>query len=139
VSSAKATTNTKAYTATGSTITIDKSKLEAGTHKYRLKAGDKTSKVERLNVKGTTLTTYPNPAGPGEQATVEFVTEQATDVTVSLYNTLGQRVRVLHRGTVDAGESIRTPIDAQSLSSGVYFVRMRGDGVRATTRMTIVK
>jgi hypothetical protein len=139
VSSAKATTNSKAYTATGSTITIDKSKLEAGTHKYRLKAGDKTSKVERLNVKGTTLTTYPNPAGPGEQATVEFVTEQATDVTVSLYNTLGQRIRVLHRGTVDAGESIRTPIDAQSLSSGVYFVRMRGDGVRATTRMTIVK
>ena len=132
-----------AYTRDGNTITINKGALEPGTHEYRLKAsakssGDKTSKVVRLNVKGEELTTYPNPASQG-QATVEFVVEEPSDVTVSLYNTLGQKVRTLHRGTVKAGETMRETIDVQSLASGVYFVRMRGDGVMSTTRMTIVK
>jgi hypothetical protein len=132
-----------AYTREGNTITINKGALEPGTHEYRLKAsakssGDKTSKVVRLNVLGEELTTYPNPASQG-QATVEFVVEEPSDVTVSLYNTLGQKVRTLHRGEVQAGETVRETIAVQSLASGVYFVRMRGDGVMTTTRMTVVK
>ncbi|PSQ96270.1 MAG: hypothetical protein BRD55_07410 [Bacteroidetes bacterium SW_9_63_38] len=144
-------TNADAYTIEDRTITIDKGTLKPGTHKYRLTAtkeasGTKaetvtsdTSDVATLNVEGETLITYPNPLKSGEQATVEFVVEEPLDVTVSLYNTLGQRVRTLHRGTVKAGETTRKTLDAQSLASGVYFVRMRGDGIRATTRMTIVK
>jgi hypothetical protein len=141
--------NHDAYTldANTNTITINKGELNPGTHKYRLqigktggaeKTGTKTSDVATLNVAGEELTTYPNPASQG-QATVEFVVEKQSDVTVSLYNTLGQKVRTLHRGEANAGETMREMIDVQSLASGVYFVRMRGDGVMATTRMTIVK
>jgi hypothetical protein len=130
-----------AYTADGTTITIDKSKLKPGNHTYRLKSdktGSKSSNEVSFEVEGTLLTTYPNPVSQG-QATVEFVAGESADVTVTLYNTLGQRVRTLHRGPVDAGDTETADVNAQSLASGVYFVRMRGDGVMATTRMTIVK
>jgi hypothetical protein len=129
-----------AYAVNGDKITIDKTELEAGTHRYRLDSSTKSSDdgAVEINVERTTLTTYPNPLSQG-QATVEFVTNQDANVTVTLYNTLGQKVRILHRGPVDAGDTETADVNAQSLASGIYFVRMRGDGVMATTRMTIVK
>jgi hypothetical protein len=60
-------------------------------------------------------------------------------VTVSLYNVLGQRVRTLYQGTPQAGQLQDVTLDASSLSSGVYIVRMKAGGQTKTQRLTVVR
>jgi len=118
---------------------VKKNTLESGEHTFRLLATTKSSKrtlaEQTVGIFEEELVVYPNPVG--QQATVNFSTTEKKDVTLALYNTLGQKVRTLYKGEVRGSKSIT--VDTQSLASGVYFVRMRGDGVRATTRMTVVK
>jgi hypothetical protein len=119
--------------------------LEAGTHTFRLKQVDtegSTSFSDPVEVKvgldgQYKLSTYPNPVRT--QATLKFAVKEQSDVTISLFNTLGQKVRTVYRGATPAEETKRVQIDTRDLSSGVYFVRMTGEGVSANQRMTVVK
>ena len=119
--------------------------LDAGTHTFRLKQVDtdgSTSFSDPVDVKvGLStqykLKTYPNPVRT--QATVEFAIKEQADVTIALYNTLGQKVRTVYQGTPPAEETKRAQVDTQNLSSGVYFLRLQGEGVTGTQRMTVVK
>lgn len=134
------TLTTLSTSKSSNSYSVQKSSLKSGEHTFRLLATTKSSKrtlVEQtIGIFDEKIVVYPNPVGQ-EQATVNFSTTEKKDVTLTLYNTLGQRVKVLHKGEVRGSKSIT--VDTNSLASGVYFVRMRGDGVRATTRMTIVK
>jgi hypothetical protein len=65
--------------------------------------------------------------------------KEATEVTVSVYNVLGQRVETLYQGTPQAEQLRDVTLDASSLSSGVYFVRMKADGQTTTQRLTVVR
>ena len=60
-------------------------------------------------------------------------------MTVALYDALGRRVAVLHDGAMQAQQTARLRVPVQRLASGVYFVRVTGEGVRATTRLTVVR
>jgi hypothetical protein len=121
------------------------SDLDVGTHTFRLKQVDTDGSVTysdpvevKIGLSGDyQLSTYPNPVQT--QATVEFAVKEQSDVTVSLYNTLGQKVRTVYRGTPTAEETKRVQIDTQDLSSGAYFLRLQGDGVTGTERVTVVK
>lgn len=120
--------------------------LEVGTHRFRLKQVDldgttrpydpvhvelKMQKALRLNPP------TPNPARG--QATLSFAVKEASETTIRLYNTLGQRVAILYRGTPAAGESHTVRLDASTLPSGVYVVRLETDGQTRTRRLTIVR
>jgi hypothetical protein len=119
--------------------------LDAGTHTFRLKQVDQEGSAsfsDPVDVKigldsQFKLSTYPNPVRA--QATVEFAIKESADVTLALYNTLGQKVRTVYRGTPPAEETKRVPVETQNLSSGVYFLRLEGEGVTGTQRMTVVK
>jgi len=119
--------------------------LEAGTHTFRLKQVDTdgsttfSDPVEvKIGLSGEfALSTYPNPVQT--QATVEFAVKEQSDVTITLFNTLGQKVRTVYRGTPAAEQTKRVQIDTQDLSSGAYFLRLEGDGVTGTERVTVVK
>jgi hypothetical protein len=118
--------------------------LDAGTHTFRLKqvTSEGTTYSDPVDVKigldgAYQLSTYPNPVRT--QATVEFAIKESADVTLALYNTLGQKVRTVYRGTPPAEETKRVPVETQNLSSGVYFLRLEGEGVTGTQRMTVVK
>ena len=80
---------------------------------------------------------FPNPFH--SRTTVRFAVRKPGDVEVGLYNVLGQRVRVLYRGTVPAGDVQVLDIDAGGLPSGTYFVRLEGEGVRAVERLLLVR
>ncbi len=73
---------------------------------------------------------YPNPFGAS--ATLRFALPEAQAVRVELYDGLGRRVRVLYDGTPVAGAEQTVTLDGRDLPSGVYLVRLVGEGVSAT-------
>ena len=119
--------------------------LAPGTHTFRLKQVDVdgTSRVTdpvevEVGLAGQyQLSTYPNPIQ--DRATVEFSVKETQPVTIELYNTLGQRVRTIYQGTARAEEAIRQTLDGSDLSSGLYIVRLRGEGFTATRKITVVR
>lgn len=79
---------------------------------------------------------YPNPFT--EQTTIEYAVPEQTDVTVQVYNVLGQKVATLEQDTKAAG-SHRVKWDGSSVSSGTYFVRIEANGSASTQQVTVVK
>ncbi|MCS3675699.1 hypothetical protein GGP66_003146 [Salinibacter ruber] len=83
---------------------------------------------------------YPNPAS--QQATVEMDLPVRAQVTVEVYNTLGQRVQTVEQ-SMSAGAGQTVQLDASQLASGQYFYRVKasldGNQTRETGRITIVK
>ena len=80
---------------------------------------------------------YPNPFNP--EATVRFAVRREGTVHLELYNTLGQRVRVLFAGSVPAGQMQEVRIDGHDLASGLYLVHLRGAGIHGTRRVLLLK
>jgi hypothetical protein len=70
---------------------------------------------------------YPNPFNP--VTTIQFVLPQQANVTLKIYNMLGQEVRTLiDNQLVDDGEQ-EIDFDAGNLASGVYFYRITAEGI----------
>ncbi|WP_179862325.1 T9SS type A sorting domain-containing protein [Longibacter salinarum] len=123
--------------------------LEEGTtHTFRLRQVDvdgKTSYSETVDVKvgiqdAYKLEAYPNPVANGQQPTVRFAVDKSQPVTIELYNTLGQRVRTLYNDTPRVtGEFQKVQVDVNSLASGVYFIRMRGESFATTKKLVVVR
>jgi hypothetical protein len=80
---------------------------------------------------------YPNPFNPA--TTVSFALPMSADVTLAVFNTLGQQVALLNQGQLQAG-SHQVTFDAASLSSGVYVIELRADSAPVDAmRVTLVK
>ena len=79
---------------------------------------------------------FPNPVREG--ATIRFEIETPAMVTVSLYDILGRKAKMLHSGFLQSGEKIIS-WDNRDLSTGCYFVRIRGEDFAATKQITIIK
>jgi len=79
---------------------------------------------------------YPNPFV--RTATVDYVLERATPVTVTLYDGLGRAIRVLEEGTIGAGtHSVR--VESAGLAAGVYFVEVRTPESVTTRPLTVAR
>ena len=70
---------------------------------------------------------------------LELRVRRTQSVTAALYNVLGQRVRILHDGTVPAGEPVRLRVDGDGLPSGLYFYRIVGADVRQSGQLVHIK
>lgn len=79
---------------------------------------------------------YPNPFRSNTQ--IRFDLEETSHVTLAIYDVLGRKVRVLRNKEMEAKSHFIT-FDADGLSSGIYFARLKTDeGVRALP-MTLIK
>ncbi len=79
---------------------------------------------------------YPNPFNPA--TVIQFDLAESSRVTLSVYDLLGRRVAALIDETRESG-SHEVQFDGSSLSSGVYFYRLRTDyGVRVR-KLTLIK
>lgn len=79
---------------------------------------------------------YPNPFNP--VTTVSYALKEEDQVSLVVYNVLGQRVAVLVDGVRAAGEHA-VAFDATRLPSGAYFVRMETSAYRRNQTMMLAK
>jgi len=79
---------------------------------------------------------YPNPFNP--TTTIEFSLPKAGNVTLEVYNTLGQKVTTLVDGAMSAGPQ-QVQFDGNNLASGIYFYRLETDGFNDVKKMVLLK
>lgn len=79
---------------------------------------------------------YPNPFNPS--TTINFSLPNASEVSLKVYNMLGQEVATLLQGRVNAGaQSIQ--FDASNLSSGMYIYTLKTEQFSKTRKMLLIK
>ena len=79
---------------------------------------------------------YPNPFNP--TTTIRFSIPQAGNVNLSIYNILGEKVAVLTNGYKQAG-NYEVTFNAGSLSSGIYFYRLKAGNFMQIKKMILTK
>jgi len=79
---------------------------------------------------------YPNPFNP--TTIIAYAVPEATDVTVKVFNMLGQEVATLASGYHDAGR-YEVAFNANDLSAGIYLYTIKAGSVAVTKRMTLLK
>jgi photosystem II stability/assembly factor-like uncharacterized protein len=79
---------------------------------------------------------FPNPFNPS--TTIRYGLPQRSQVTLTVFNTLGQQVAVLQNGEQEAGyHEVR--LDGSGLSSGVYFYRMQAGSFVQTRKFILLR
>lgn len=92
--------------------------------------------AENTPASTTLFQNYPNPFR--SETNIRFDLENTSKVTLTIYDVLGRKVRVLTDTELEAGTHFIT-FDAENLSSGVYFARLRTQNSTQTIPMTLIK
>jgi hypothetical protein len=79
---------------------------------------------------------YPNPFNPA--TTIRYSVPRRSQVTLTVFNTLGQAVSTLVSGIEDAGFH-EVKFDGAGLASGVYFYRLQTEGFLQTRRLLLLR
>ncbi len=120
--------------------------LNYGTHSFR---------IEQVDTDGTATPSDPvevevrlqeamalSPVAPNPvqgQSTITMTVRETQPVQAALYDALGRRVRTLYDGELSGQQPKTLTIDASSLASGTYFVRVRSKSSIQTTRVVVVR
>jgi hypothetical protein len=120
--------------------------LEYGRHVFRLRQVDtdgsetRTDPVRiqrRLEAAYAVGAPYPNPTS--RRATLPVTVREAQPVTIRIYDVLGRRVRSIQTDRLTEQDTRKVRITTEGLSSGQYFVRVRGSDFAVTKRLTVVR
>ena len=79
---------------------------------------------------------YPNPFNPSTK--INFSIPEAGNVTLKVYNSLGQEVATLVDGFKMA-QSYQVDFDGSSLTSGVYYYTLQTENSIQTKKMILIK
>jgi len=108
--------------------------LKVGEYNYRLKQIDFDGTFEYSPVINVAIEApkdyalyqnYPNPFNPA--TTIEFTLPEKSEVTLEVFNMLGEKVVELINGTMDAGYQ-KFNLNASGLTSGTYVYRLTAKG-----------
>ena len=79
---------------------------------------------------------YPNPFNPS--TTIEFALPKTSNVTLKIFNILGEEVATLVSDKLSAG-SYTYDWDASNVASGVYLYRLEAEGYVETRKMVLLR
>lgn len=79
---------------------------------------------------------FPNPTA--DVANVEFNVATPSEVSIEVYNALGQRVAFNNLGNMLPG-SYKQTLNMETAVAGIYFVKMNVGGKSSTSRLSIAK
>jgi surface protein len=120
--------------------------LSVGTHQFRLKQVDLdgSSQVHGpisvdVQMQEALKLTAPAPNPVSSTATLSFAVKEQAEATVAVYDLLGRRVTTLYDGTPAPGQQQRVQMDASTLPSGAYLLRLRAAGRTETQRVTVLR
>ena len=120
-------------------------KVSVGVVKYRLKQIDLDGTFEYSNVIEVDVPApssfvleqnYPNPFNPS--TTIKFALPVETEVQLSVYNTIGEKVAEVFNGTLKEGYH-EVVFEAALLTSGTYFYRLEANEFVDVKKMLILK
>lgn len=94
------------------------------------------ARAETAPLEFTLEPNYPNPFG--QVTTIQYALAETADVTLRVYNVLGQEVATLVEATQEAGR-YEVSLDATGLASGTYFYRLDAGSFTETQSMVVVK
>jgi hypothetical protein len=80
---------------------------------------------------------YPNPFNP--TTTIRFDVAKSTNVTLKVYNILGQVVATLMNNQPVTAGYHSVEFNASSLASGIYLYRLEYNGMTSTKKMVLMK
>ncbi|MCK6543337.1 T9SS type A sorting domain-containing protein [bacterium] len=84
---------------------------------------------------------YPNPFNPS--TTIAFEAPEEAYVTLTVYNTLGQKVKTLYRGVKSSGRHIvqwdATNDSGNIQPSGIYIVLLQAGNFSQSHKITLMK
>ncbi|MFN3695487.1 MAG: T9SS type A sorting domain-containing protein, partial [Ignavibacterium sp.] len=112
---------------------------------YRLRQNDFDGKFSFSNVieidisspKDYTLEqNYPNPFNPSTH--ISFTLPKQSNVTLTIYNQIGEVVAQLVNQKLEAGTYIYN-WNAKGMSSGIYLYELQADGFKQTKKMSLLK
>jgi len=99
--------------------------------------GDELLEVLRFEL----MENYPNPFNPS--TTIRYSLAQQGNVTLTVFNTLGQLIRTLVSNSQNAGsyEAVWNGLDdaGQQVGSGIYFYRLEADNFVQSRKMMFLK
>ena len=120
--------------------------LPVGTHQFRLKQVDLdgSSQVHGpisvdVQMQEALKLTAPAPNPVSSTATLSFAVKEKAQATVAVYDLLGRRVQTLYGGTPTPGQQQRVQMNASTLPSGAYLLRLRAAGRTKTQRVTVLR
>jgi len=79
---------------------------------------------------------FPNPFNPS--TTIQFSVPEMADVSVKVYDAIGNEVATLHNGTLGAG-NYSVNWNAANQASGIYFYKISSDKFSMTKKMVLMK
>lgn len=89
--------------------------------------------TNNLTVMGN-ISMFPNPTNG--QVTLNVALKQTSDLTITIFNAIGQEVFTLHEGTTD---NVQTQFDMSQMAGGVYMVRFAAGNDVVTKRLIVRK
>ena len=116
-----------------------------GTYVYRLKQIDLDGTYSYSNEVEIEVTgpkdfalyqNYPNPFNPS--TTIKFALPVKTNLSLNIYNTLGEKVAEIFKGEMEEGYH-EMMFNASGLSSGIYYYTITADNFSETKKMILIK
>ena len=122
----------------------DRSPLGGSKFQYRLKQLDTDGSFEysdeiEVEIIPTIIALYQNYPNPFNPSTViGFSLPKATDVSLTIYNTLGQKVTELFNGNLEAGH-YNYQWNASNITTGMYIYELRTENFVSVKKMLLMK
>ncbi|PQJ26865.1 hypothetical protein BSZ35_18215 [Salinibacter sp. 10B] len=120
--------------------------LSPGQHTFRLQQVDTDGSATQLKTRTVTISpagayelTKPSPNPFATSSNLRLTVDQTQHVRAVLYNTIGQQVKTPLDRTLSANRPVDVSIEGRDLSSGIYFLQVRGETFDATRQIVVAR